>query len=40
MEGGGFFKDLKKGYNKKEKNSKLGSALRETTSMVVGDVYD
>jgi len=40
MEGDGFFKDLKKGYNKKVKNSKLGSALRETTGMVVGDVYD
>jgi len=40
MEGDGFFKDLKKGYNKKVKNSKSGSALRETTGMVVGDVYD
>jgi len=40
MEGGGFFKDLKKGYNRKVKNSKLGSAIQETTGMVVGDVYD
>jgi hypothetical protein len=40
MEGDGFFKDLKKGYNRKVKNSKLGSAIRETTGMVVGDVYD
>jgi len=40
MEGDGFFKDLKKGYNRKVKNSKLGSALRETTGMLVSDAYD
>jgi len=40
MEGDGFCKDLKKGYNRKVKNSQLGSALRETTGMVVGDIYD
>ena len=40
MEGDGFFKDLKKGYNRKVKNSKLGSALRETTGMSVSDAYD
>ena len=40
MEGDGFFKDLKKGYNRKIKNSKLGSALRETTGMLVSDAYD
>ena len=40
MEGDGFFKDLKKGYNKKVKNSKLGSALRESAGMAIGDVYD
>ncbi len=27
MEGDGFFKDLKKGYNKKVKNSKLGECF-------------
>jgi len=40
MEGDGFFKDLKKGCNRKVKHSRLGSALRETTGMVVGGVYD
>ena len=40
MEGDGFFKDLKKGYIRKVKNSKLGSALRETTGMLVSDAYD
>ena len=35
-----FLKDLKKGYNRKVKNSKLGSALRETTGMLVSDAYD
>ena len=40
MEGGNFFKKMKKGYNKNVKNSALGSALRETTGNVIGDVYD
>ena len=40
MEGEGFLKDIKKGYNRKVKNSKLGSALRKTTGNVIGDVYD
>ena len=40
MEGDGLFDDIKKGYNRKVKNSKLGSALRETTGMLVSDAYD
>jgi hypothetical protein len=40
MEGEGFFDDVKKGYNRKVKNSKLGSALRDTAGMAIGDVYD
>jgi len=40
MEGDGFFKDLKKGYNRKVKNSKLGSALRDSAGMAIGDVYE
>jgi hypothetical protein len=40
MEGDGLFDDIKKGYNKKVKNSKLGSAVRESAGMAIGDVYD
>ena len=40
MEGDGFFKDIKKGYNRKVKNSALGSALRDSSGMAIGDVYD
>jgi len=40
MEGDGFFKDIKKGYNRKLKNSALGSALRDSAGMAIGDVYD
>ena len=40
MEGDGLFDDIKKGYNRKVKNSKLGSALRESAGNVIGDVYD
>ena len=40
MEGEGFLKDIKKGYNRKVKNSKLGKALRESSGKVIGDVYD
>jgi len=39
MEGEGFLKDIKKGYNRKVKNSKLGKALRESSGKVIGDVY-
>jgi len=35
-----FFNDIKKGYNREVKNSKLGSALRKTTGNVIGYVYD
>ena len=38
MEGEGFLKDIKKGYNRKVKNSKLGKALRESSGMAIGDV--
>ena len=40
MEGEGFFNDVEKGYNRKVKNSKLGSALRDTAGMAIGDVHD
>ena len=40
MEGDGFFKDIKKGYNRKVKNSALGKALRESAGTAIGDVYD
>ena len=40
MEGDGFFKDLKKGYNRKVKNSKLGSAIRDSAGMAISDAYD
>jgi len=40
MEGDGFFKDVKKGYNRKVKNSKLGSALRDSAGMAISDGYD
>ena len=40
MEGEVFFDDIKKGYNKKVKNSDLGKALRESSGMAIGDVYD
>jgi len=35
-----FFKKNKKGYNKKVKNSALGSALRDSAGMAIGDEYD
>jgi hypothetical protein len=38
MEGEGFFDDIKKGYNRKVKNSQLGKALRESSGMAIGDV--
>jgi len=40
MEGEGLFDDIKKGYNRKVKNSDLGKALRESAGMAIGDVYD
>jgi hypothetical protein len=40
MEGEGFFDDIKKGYNKKVKNSALGKALRESAGMAISDGYD
>jgi len=40
MEGEGFFDDIKKGYDKKVKNSDLGKALRGSAKSAIGDVYD
>jgi len=40
MEGEGYFDDVKKGYNRKVKNSKLGSALRDSAGMAISDSYD
>jgi len=40
MEGEGDFDDIKKGYNKKVKNSDLGKALRGSAKSAIGDVYD
>jgi len=40
MEGDGFFKDIKKGYNRKVKNSALGKALRESARSAISDGYD
>jgi len=40
MEGEGFFDDIKKGYNKKVKNSALGKALRESARSAISDGYD
>ena len=40
MEGDGFFKDVKKEYNRKVKNSKLGEALRDSAGMAISDGYD
>jgi hypothetical protein len=40
MEGEGLFDDIKKGYNKKVKNSALGKALRESAGMAISDGYD
>jgi hypothetical protein len=40
MEGDGFFKDIKKGYNRKVKNSDLGKALRGTARSAISDGYD
>jgi hypothetical protein len=40
MEGEGFFKDIKKGYNRKVKKGDLGKALRESAGTAVGDVYN
>ena len=40
IEGEGFFDDIKKGYNRKVKNSALGKALRESAGMAIRDGYD
>jgi len=40
IEGDGFFKDIKKGYNRKVKNSDLGKALRGTARSAISDGYD
>ena len=40
MGGDGFFKDIKKGYNRKVKNSDLGKALRGTARSAISDGYD
>ena len=41
MEGGKIsFKGIKNAYNKNVKNTKLGKALRDSTGMAIGDVYD
>jgi len=40
MEGEGFFNDIKKGYNKKVKNSDLGKALRGSARSAISDGYD
>jgi hypothetical protein len=41
MEGGKLsLSGIKKTYNSKIKNSKLGTALRKTTGNILGDVYD
>jgi hypothetical protein len=38
IEGDGFFKDIKKGYNRKVKDSALGKALRGSARSAIGDV--
>ena len=40
MEGEGFFDDIKKGYNRKIKNSDLGKALRGSARSAISDGYD
>ena len=41
MEGGKLsLSGIKKTYNTKIKNSKLGTALRKTTGNILGDIYD
>ena len=41
VEGGKIsFKGIKNAYNKNVKNTKLGKALRDSTGMAIGDVYD
>ena len=40
FEGEGFFDDIKKGYNKKVKNSALGKTLRKSAGMAISDGYD
>jgi len=40
MEGEGFFDDIKKGYNRKVKNSALGKALRGSARSAISDGYD
>jgi hypothetical protein len=40
VEGEGFFDDIKKKYNKKVKNTKLGKALRGTAENLISDGYD
>ena len=37
MEGEGFFDDIKKGYNRKIKNSDLGKALRGSARSAIRD---
>ena len=40
IEGEGFFDDIKKGYNRKIKNSDLGKALRGSARSAISDGYD
>ena len=40
IEGEGFFDDIKKGYNRKVKNSDLGKALRGSARSAISDGYD
>jgi len=40
MEGDGFFKDVKKKYNRNVKNSALGEALRNSAGLAITDGYN
>jgi len=40
LEGEGIFDDIKKGYNRKVKNSDLGKALRGSAKSAISDGYD
>ena len=40
IEGDGFFKDVKKKYNRRVKNSDLGKALRESAGLAITDGYN
>ena len=40
IEGEGFFDDIKKGYNRKVKNSDLGKAFRGSARSAISDGYD